>query len=212
MQTITTRDGASVLAGALGCWVLSATSVLALCPVDSLPVGRTCVDRFEASVWQTTNATLISKIKAGNVTLADLQRYGAVQITDCEFPRPCADNGSSCLDLYAVSIKDVIPEHCANWFRAAAICRNSAKRLPTNQEWQVAALGTPDPGTDDHVSDCNIDPAGTGISKTGARVKCRSEMGVYDMVGNVLEWVAEWASSRRLATTGTHGLPTSEVT
>src|SRR4051812_40618467 len=43
------------------------------CPPDSALVGGTiCVDKYEASVWETTNASVIAKIKAGTVTLADL--------------------------------------------------------------------------------------------------------------------------------------------
>src|SRR5262245_2837813 len=186
------RSRVSGSAAAAALWLIGASPILAVCPPDSLQVGPACVDRFEASVWMTSNATLINRIKAGSVSLAELQKLGATQITGCEFPASCSENGSGCANLYAVSVKGVIPEHCANWFRAAAICRNSGQRLMTNQEWQVAALGTPDPGTDDHVNDCNVDPAGPGVTPTGARVSCRSEVGVYDMVGNVVEWVAEW--------------------
>jgi hypothetical protein len=48
-------------------------------PIPS-KVGPACIDKYEASVWETTDAALIQKIKAGTVTLADLQA-GAVRGT-----------------------------------------------------------------------------------------------------------------------------------
>ena len=47
-----------------------ATPVLAgtlRCPPDSVKVGPTCVDKYEASVWQIapTNTTLIGKVRGG---------------------------------------------------------------------------------------------------------------------------------------------------
>jgi formylglycine-generating enzyme required for sulfatase activity len=84
----------------------------------------------------------------------------------------------------------VKPAVYINWFQAAAAARNAGKRLPTNAEWQAAALGTPDPGTDDGTTDCNV---GGGIAAaTGSRSKCVSDVGAFDMVGNVWEWVADW--------------------
>src|SRR5262249_56520392 len=51
--------------------------------------------------------------------------------------------------------------------------------------------GTPDPGTDDGASDCNIFGLGRPV-ETGSRANCRSSWGAFDMVGNVAEWVADW--------------------
>jgi formylglycine-generating enzyme required for sulfatase activity len=90
-----------------------------------------------------------------------------------------------------VSIPGVRPSAYVTWFQAAAACRNAGKRLATNEEWQMAALGTPDPGTDNGTSDCNISTAGT-LVKTGSRSLCLSDVGAFDMVGNLNEWVADW--------------------
>ncbi len=94
----------------------------------------------------------------------------------------------------------MIPARSINYFIAAAACRNSGKRLPTNAEWQAAALGTPDPWSqDDPANQCNLDSP--SIALTGSRSKCVSDVGAFDMVGNVIEFVADWGA---LATTGTN--------
>ena len=48
------------------------------------------------------------------------------------------------------------PSGFFSWFQAAAAARNSFKRLPTNAEWTVAALGTPD-GIPDNGSTTSLD-------------------------------------------------------
>ena len=91
-----------------------------------------------------------------------------------------------------MSIPGVQPSACITWFQANQACLLSGKRLLTNGEWQGAAAGTPDPGTDNGTTDCNIAAAGHPVN-TGSRSSCKSAWGVFDMVGNVDEWVADWA-------------------
>src|SRR5262249_7876725 len=64
------------------------------------------------------------------------------------------------------------------------------KRLPTNDEWTAAALGTPAHSTDDVAGDCNTGAGRVSVRapvKTGSRTRCRSTAGAFDMVGNVSE-------------------------
>jgi formylglycine-generating enzyme required for sulfatase activity len=98
--------------------------------------------------------------------------------------------------VFAVSLAGVAPSRLLTWFQAAAACRNARKRLPTNQEWQVAAFGAPDPGDDDGTTDCNTTSTTADLPEdpvpTGSRSACVSDVGAFDMVGNLNEWVAEW--------------------
>jgi len=182
-----------------------AANVAALCPgqgcaPDAVPVGPLCMDKYEASVWQVpagpSNTGLITKIKQGTVTLAELTAGGATQISPsssctAEFPATFPFTGQWTEPLYAVSIAGVHPTSCVSWFQAAQACRLAGKRLPTNAEWQDAAAGTPDPGTaDDHSTTCNTNSA--DVAHTGSRGSCRSSWGAFDMVGSVSEWVADW--------------------
>jgi len=72
--------------------------------------------------------------------------------------------------------------------QAEAACAKAGKRLPTNEEWYRAALGTPDDKTN---VKCNLNnKSGQTADHTGANTDCVSGAGIYDMVGNVWEWVS----------------------
>jgi len=190
------------LAAALAVLGLSLTLVppaWAACSPDAVQVGPTCIDKYEASVWSIPplQRDLIARIKVGLLTLADLTAGVATQVSPADsctpaFPARFPATGNWTAPLYAVSIPGVHPTACATWFQAEQACALSGKRLLTNQEWQRAAAGTPDPGTDNGTTDCDV--ASDGPVNTGSRSACVSRWGAFDMVGNVEEWVADWGS------------------
>jgi Sulfatase-modifying factor enzyme 1 len=167
------------------------------CAPDAAVCGTVCMDKYEASVWRvpgptTINKVLVKKIQQGKATVADLAAGGATQLgVASDDYAPCVDSGQNCAnDIYAVSLPGVIPSSYLTWFQPQVACENAAKRLPSNAEWQVAAVGTPDPGPDNGTTDCN---SATGsVSFTGSRSSCISACGAFDMVGNVYESVADW--------------------
>jgi hypothetical protein len=167
--------------------------LVAGCPPDSVRVGSVCIDEHEASVWEVpaANGPLIQKIQLGTVTLAELQAGGAQRgVNSDDFGTDCPDTGNGCVNHYAVSIAGVAPSRFLTWFQATAAARNAGKRLPTSAEWQAAALGTPDP-VSPGSEDCHT--LGVGPVQTGSRASCVSDMGTFDMVGNLIEWVGDWA-------------------
>ncbi len=164
-----------------------AAAVAAGCPPDSVLSGTVCMDKYEASVWLVAPAQtkLIEKIRAGKATLAELQAGGFQRgLASGDLAPECPADGAGCTSVYAVSIAGVTPAAFINWFQAAAAARNSRKRLPTNQEWQAAALGTPD------GPPCNVSSG--SVANTGSAAGCVSDVGAFDMVGNLHEWVADW--------------------
>jgi formylglycine-generating enzyme required for sulfatase activity len=192
-----------VVAGsALGLMLLAAPVLAgwpgdaAKCKPDAVKAGSVCMDKYEASVWQVpaTNKGLLTKIQNGTATLANLQAGGATQrgvSSDDYDPTTCPNYGQGCADIYAVSISGVISSSHITWFQAQQACFNARKRLPSNGEWQGAVAGTPDPGPDYGLTDCNTASAGVAVN-TGSRSACVSRFGAFDMVGNLGEWVADW--------------------
>jgi formylglycine-generating enzyme required for sulfatase activity len=167
------------------------------CPIESVKVGTVCVDIYEASAWEIppTQTGLIKKVQKGKADLADLTAGGATQLgcTGPEFghtayPATFPANGNWTTPVYAASVAGALPSACITWFQAEQACALSGKRLLTNQEWQRAAAGTPDPGGSPGAQDCNTNNLGPVVDRSN----CRSRWGVANMVGNVEEWVADW--------------------
>jgi hypothetical protein len=77
-------------------------------------------------------------------------------------------------------------------------CANAGKRLCTNEEWNIAALGTPAGANNNDT--CWTAGSNTGSHPTGTLPACVSAIGCYDMTGNVWERVSTWYDLTDVAT------------
>ena len=91
----------------------------------------------------------------------------------------------------AASAYNATPWTSLTYFAQYKSCMNAGKRLCTNEEWSMAAFGTP-PGANNNTN-CWTAAANTGPNPTGTLPNCVSTLGCYDMTGNVWERVATWS-------------------
>jgi formylglycine-generating enzyme required for sulfatase activity len=127
------------------------------------------------------------------VTTGNYKR--CVDAGTCTAPRLTAS--ATHPNYYGTAEFDHYPVINVNWGQAKTYCEWHAARLPSEAEWEKAARGT----------DQRTFPWGEGADKTRANYQAsgfgdpiavgsyetgKSPYGVYDMAGNVWEWVSDW--------------------
>lgn len=97
----------------------------------------------------------------------------------------------------AASAYNAAPWVSRTYFDEYKSCINAGKRLCSNEEWSMAAFGTP-AGANNNTN-CWTAAANVGSNPTGALANCVSAIGCYDMTGNVWERVATWYDNTDVA-------------
>ena len=104
---------------------------------------------------------------------------------------------SSGIKKVKVPVKYRSPDYpvvCVTWHQARQYCRFKGKRLPSEAQWEYAALagkkkkytwGNQSPNKSLCTQPSNNKPAKSGSYKPNG-------WGIYDMTGNVWEWTNDW--------------------
>lgn len=125
------------------------------------------------------------------------------------------------LPVVAMSAPGIVPQGYINGVQAEAACQRAGKRLCTSDEWLRACQGPNDwtfpygtnlvsrrcndsravhpaielfpndPNPFDHIQDACINQLPNSVSKTGQYAQCVTPDGIYDLMGNLHEWVAD---------------------
>jgi len=108
---------------------------------------------------------------------------------------------------YGNSSRDNHPMNAVNWYGAKEYCKWVGKRLATDAEWKYAAYGTDgrkypwgnEEATCEYAvygryfesGDCYNGKNSKHTMKVGSKPKGKSPFALYDMAGNVWEWVED---------------------
>ncbi len=168
------------------------------CPPEMAPVGKYCIDRYEAYV--------VEILSGGRE-----RPHSPYAVVDG-------------LEVRAKSAKGVIPQAYISQVQAARACANAGKRLCSELEFRTACSGG-DPANDypyggqvrmpgycnegkgssmvrlfgndplqwtsEEFNDPRLNQWDGGLAATGSYEKCVSPFGVHDCVGNLHEWGAD---------------------
>jgi formylglycine-generating enzyme required for sulfatase activity len=153
---------------------------------DETPVHTVTLDAFWIDQTEVTNSMYTKCVQAGA----------------CEVQ---ATTGSNTHANYFTAPKFVdYPVVDLKWVNADKYCSWAGRRLPTEAEWERAALGTegftyPWGNTNPTSALLNFNtPAGDTV-KVGSYPKGASPYGALDMAGNLREWVADWYDAKYYA-------------
>ncbi len=161
------------------------TSVLAYVPAGDFQMGNASastpqhtvsLDAFWIQQTKVTNGMYAQCVAAG-ICAPPTQELGAPQYTNPEY--------------------NSHPVVGVSWDQASAYCTWVGGRLPTEAEWEKAARGTSGgtfPWGNDGAA-CDFLNFATCINHTTSVTDYpdgRSPYGLYDMAGNIFEWVNDW--------------------
>lgn len=147
---------------------------------DEAPAHEVDLPAFEIDRFEVTNAQFAAFVDAtGYVTNAE--KAGETKTWKS----------------YYTPGKENHPVVKVSWNDAVAYCERVGKRLPTEAEWEKAARGTDGrvyPWGNEYDSK-RVNGKDSGIRGTtavGSYADGASPYGVFDMAGNVWEWVTDW--------------------
>ena len=143
------------------------------------PVHIVYLDAFYMDIYEVTNALYQACVKAGGCT------------------PPQKTRSYSILSYYGNLEYIDYPVVYVNWYQANKYCEWRGGGLPTEAQWEKAARGT-DGRTYPWGEEIDCSQANSfgcvraDETKVGSFDSGKSPYDIYDMAGNVQEWVADW--------------------
>jgi len=142
--------------------------------LDERPAHKVNVPAFWIDAYEVTNGQYIEFVQAAKRATPPFWENG-------RYPSGTADQ----------------PVTQIKWADAGEYCQRNGKRLPTEAEWEKAARGM-DGREFPWGNEFDAKKANTGLSTqrglapVGSFAAGKSPYGVYDLAGNVWEWVEDW--------------------
>jgi serine/threonine-protein kinase len=142
---------------------------------NEAPEHPVLLNAFYIDLYEVTNAQYRACVEAGGCA--------AARVRDSFTHRNYRDDAAY----------DNFPAIGVTWDQATAYCGWAGKRLPTEAEWEFAASGPEDRVWPwGNTFDANLSAASANdVQPVGSYPGGVSPFGVFDMAGNVTEWVAD---------------------
>ncbi len=126
---------------------------------------------------------------ARTVTLTKGYWLGQTEVTQAAYKRVADENPSHFKGFD-------LPVESIDWSRAADYCRSIGGRLPTEAEWERAAKGGSNEARYGAVGTIGWYDQNSQSRTHPVAGKAPNGYGLYDMLGNVWEWTADWYDER----------------
>jgi formylglycine-generating enzyme required for sulfatase activity len=126
-----------------------------------------------------------SEKPAHSVTITKGFWIGQTEVTEAAFKKVVGGNRSSFEG-------DQLPVENISWDNAQAYCEGVDMRLPTEAEWEYSARGGSSAPRYAPLVRIAWYLASSGAKPHEVAQKQPTGYGLYDMLGNVWEWVADW--------------------
>jgi iron(II)-dependent oxidoreductase len=164
---------------------------------DSVPAHQTTVDPFQIEVVEVSLDQYVAFLN---------ERGPRSHLTGCD-GNPCAltttEDANSFIAFngttYALTLPESgsYPASFVTWWGAQSYCAAIDRRLPTEAEWEHAARGPnltiyPWGNTFDVTLASSSQSQVPGVAPVLSNLNGASGFGVFNMAGNVQEWVADW--------------------
>jgi formylglycine-generating enzyme len=161
---------------------------------EEQPPHEVTLDAYYIDQYEVTNDQFaVFMNESGNQTGGNVQWYEAA---DDKARIQFIDGKWQSIEAYGQH-----PATEMTWYGAQAFCEARGGRLPTEAEWEKAARWNPATNevsvypwglTQPTAEQANYAMTGNDTRPVGSFEAGKSPLGVYDMAGNVFEWVADW--------------------
>ena len=151
-----------------------------------MPVHEVILNAYYIDQTEVTNAMFAKCVQSGSCTVPEFS------------------DSSSRATYYGDGNYANYPVIYVSYLQANAYCQWAGARLPTEAEWEKAARGTDGRmypwGNTIACDQANFLGCGVDTTAVGSYPSGKSPYGLFDMSGNVFEWVNDWLGEAYYAT------------